>query len=292
MSEQIVRRWLDIVRLGPGDVPSWLSDSLDVLRPLLLFAEAADSNPRVFRSIGALLEQRWERMHLSVPSCVQPAEEGAAEQPATVQLQLKEGSLFYFSTIQAQNQEQLMCAFVDGSYRFLLTVRGAPDWRQRFRAAAVAAVEGWLHLACRLQLLPLVRRLMRFAQAQQLAGNATLLGADVSNLLSPRVIECMPRELLLELLYQGYAAGATAAVELKADKAQVTFTTPLAAVWFVKCVGESAELPIKEVGEGDLRLDCEGVQLRSTLRVGVLDPSGMEGAAAIRQAVERCLAEE
>jgi hypothetical protein len=83
-----------------------------------------------------------------------------------------------------------------------------PPGGSAFAPAAVAAVEGWLHLACRLQLLPLVRRLMRFAQSQQLGGDVTLLGADVSNLLSPRVMQCMPRELLLEGFMQGYAAGA------------------------------------------------------------------------------------
>ncbi len=84
-------------------------------------------------------------------------------------------------------------------------------------------------------------------------------------------------------------------MELKADKAHVKFTSPVAAAVCGKRVGESAELPIKLASDGDLMLVCVGVvgvHIRSTLRLGTMDPSKPEATAAIRQAVQRCLAEE
>lgn len=65
--------------------------------------------------------------------------------------------------------------------------------------AVASALEEWLALAGRLQLVPLVRKLMAFAKAQMVFwGGLSILGPAAAHVLSPRVLKLLPPEILYE----------------------------------------------------------------------------------------------
>lgn len=103
---------------------------------------------------------------------------------------------------------------VDGISYFATSGNGAPQFTYNvcngepgpLKAHVTEAVEAWLYLACRLELMPLARLLLRWVRAQAAVAENTslLLYGDGGGVFSPRVVAHLPRELLLRSFLEGH----------------------------------------------------------------------------------------
>eukprot|EP00198_Chlamydomonas_reinhardtii_P003206 XP_001692542.1 predicted protein of CSG family [Chlamydomonas reinhardtii] len=128
-----------------------------------------------------------------------------------------------------------------------------------FRDAVAAALEGWLYLAGWLQLVALVRRLVQFYKGQLISTLIGVIANRTAAVFTRRVLECLPREVLVE----GFLTGcmndpAVGQVTIAgSSKLHVNLTSPETAAWFVKERGAQIEAQQEEIGQVLRQLDAE-----------------------------------
>mgnify|MGYP001807265157 CR=1 FL=1 len=85
-----------------------------------------------------------------------------------------------------------------GAFQALIAASAFEPYKAALSGAVAAALEGWLYLAGRVGLVALVRLLFDFFQSHLLPGHASMILDSTKAVLSRRVLECMPHELLVE----------------------------------------------------------------------------------------------
>lgn len=144
-----------------------------------------------------------------------------------------------------------------------------------FRDAVAAALEGWLYLAGWLQLVALVRRLVQFYKGQLISTLIGVIANRTAAVFTRRVLECLPREVLVE----GFLTGcmndpAVGQVTIAgSSKLHVNLTSPETAAWFVKERGAQIE------GDSPIQVDALQVgdrRLPMRVRLGGLSLSAQQ----------------
>lgn len=207
----VVRMWLGIVytRLGSTAAPGcWPTRLNEEARALLLFADAVGSCPSLMQEVA---------QRLVTPSAARPPTLFMDVDGRVHSLELLGGRTYY---CDEGGRAMWFTTTDSGTERGPVTTLGA--WPEGRKATATAALEGWLYLACRLELLPLARALMRFVQAQaalRTSASLLLFSSGSGSIFSARVLEHAPREVLVETLVQHHLLlGADAEEALAAAK--------------------------------------------------------------------------
>ncbi|KAG2494311.1 hypothetical protein HYH03_007664 [Edaphochlamys debaryana] len=268
----VVERWLDAV-YARVDVSRRLPApaSLAETRPLLLLADAVDTRPAVLQALGQALADRAD-LALTV-----------AVGELKVDLQLK-GRLH---CILGGALACLQLSGLIGSATTLVAKEAYEPHAAAFPSAVARELESWLHLAGRLNLVPLARALVGFVKAELTANNLSILYPSVGSVFSPRVLQFMPRELLLEGFVLNTLLERPALVGIANEELSVKFHTPLAAA----CFGQSLETIIQGkaayTAGGRSVLTVGSATLAATITLG--GPSHEECAAPAKQAVAAAL---
>ncbi|KAG2441124.1 hypothetical protein HXX76_003976 [Chlamydomonas incerta] len=237
----VVRQWLDLVysRVDVRRRPPKLTSLSEAARSLLLFADAVGTCSPVINAIAdGLLAQPGLTLPVPVNSggaggAAPGGGGGNAAPPQPLQLELALRGKLYYSHADGI----LAVAFdvpISDPVRTVVAAADLAPHRAAFPSAVAAALEGWLYLAGRLELVALVRVLLEFYKAQMIPANLSLLHGAAAKVLSRRVLECMPRELLVEGFasscvndpYKGQAEVNTS------SKLSVVLTAPEASAWY------------------------------------------------------------
>ncbi|KAG2483334.1 hypothetical protein HYH03_017782 [Edaphochlamys debaryana] len=239
----VVERWLDAMYAQVDKhrrlrLPSTLAEA----RPLLLLADALDTTAIVVEGMGwALAEQPDLALTVAVGEL-------------KVDLQLK-GRLHF------DNEGSLIALQQPTGKRSVLVAKEAFEpHAAAFPSAVARELESWLHLAGRLNLVPLARALMGFVKAELMPFGLSILRGSVSSVFSPRVLQFMPRELLLEGFVRDALLERPTQAAIKADEVEVTMSTPLLSAWYGNPLGSVIKANAKPIAEG-----------RSTAIVGRVD---------------------
>ncbi|KAG2442163.1 hypothetical protein HYH02_009651 [Chlamydomonas schloesseri] len=237
VSSAVVQAWLDLVYSrvdGTRQQPQFASLS-EAARALLLFADAAGTCSPVLQALGEGLSSQ---PGLTLPVEVLALDRGdggsgggAVAGPTHLELALS-GCIYYLDT-----EKSLLGAIRIPSGKRILTLAEAEPAGGRLGSvcsALAAALERWLYLAGRLGLVPLARLLLQFYKTQLVARLLSLFATSSAAVFSRRVLECMPRELLVE----GFLLGCmndprVGRVDILKDTAlRVCTASPEAAAWF------------------------------------------------------------
>ncbi|KAG2429844.1 hypothetical protein HXX76_010626 [Chlamydomonas incerta] len=281
VSGDVVQRWLDLVysHVDHGRQLA-LQPDMEQARPLLLFADAIGSSSLALETLcRRLLETPG--LHLRVP----------LEQNTHVPwLELALAGRMYY-VLQPRSLE-----YVDVPYTACVIIDpGISDaCRGALPASVAAALEGWLYLAGRLRLAPLARLLIDFVKLQLVPAGLSILGPAVAQVYSPRVLQCLPPELLVEGFLRDAVGDLPSRVQLQAQ-GPVTLgcASAVAAAWYERAPGRGVELAAVEVTdavEGRSMLHSEEfADLPVNASMGGLSAEQRE--AAVTRAMERLLAE-
>ncbi len=298
VSAQTVQFWLAVANNCLNSVPVDFSEDLNDFYPVLLFAEAVDSHPRFYKAVMRLTVQQ-PRLHLDLPSLIEDSPEGD-EQPTRLRIRLS-GVLFSlgehwynYTTAQAIGEES------DELKQYLQGYRArteSGDWIAAFSTSVVANLERWLYLAGKLQLMPLMRLLLDFIKLQQLQGEESLLRPAAGSLLSPRVLQHMPRGLLLEGFVRNFFAAPASTECVEGGTLELTEqTNPIVHKWMGLKSGERRTWSIRP-GAGYLHIESTRLMLWSagrflplSLHLGGFDDASVD--LVTKETVERCLAAE
>ncbi|GFR40903.1 hypothetical protein Agub_g1558 [Astrephomene gubernaculifera] len=220
VSGATVRLWLDCVYACIDSSRSIkLPNSLNDAKQLLLFADyAGTADVSLIKVAGALADN--PRLSLTVPM---------GDQGRTVDLALS-GSLYYLSS-----NNDLHHALMGNSLAQSGTLVSAADFlprKEQFASSLCGLLEEWLYLAGRLELVPLVQRLLDFIHTQLFPGGLSICLAAMGSVFSPRVLHAMPRQLLLESFLRQHLGCRNHDVSFTAQEREVNMLTPLSAVWF------------------------------------------------------------
>ncbi|KAG2437086.1 hypothetical protein HYH02_011345 [Chlamydomonas schloesseri] len=281
VSGDVVQRWLDLVysHVDHGRRLEVLPD-LEHARPLLLFADAVGSSSLALETLcRRLLETPG--LHLRVP---------LEQNPHVPSLELALAGKMYY-VLSPRSLE-----FVDVPYTACVIIdAGISDaCRAALPGAVAAAVEGWLYLAGRLRLAPLARALIDFVKLQLVPAGLSILCPAVAQVYSPRVLQCLPPELLVEGFLRDAVGDLPSRVQLQAE-GPVTLgcASAVAAAWYERAPGRGVELAgveVTDAQEGRSMLHSEEfADLPVNASMGGL--SAEQRDAAVTQALERLLAE-
>ncbi len=231
VSAEVVQRWLDLVysRVDAARRVRRITD-LDEARPLLSFADAIGASQVLIDDIGRRLADN--------PDLSFAVKAGEGQQQLTVKLAL--GSVHYI-----RGTDKALCSCGNPSAKVISEGQEFAPHAPAFPSAVCSALESWLHLAGRLGMVPLCRALLDFIKAQLIASAVSLVLPAYDRIFSRRVLECMPRELLYEALVRDGLTDRPAEVKVEAKGATVTFTSPVAAIWMAKAVGEAQSMDLE-----------------------------------------------
>ncbi len=245
VSAEVVQLWLDAVycRVDAARRAPQVED-LDDARPLLIFADACGSSQVVIDEIGrCLLDSpdltftvtaeggQLQPEEEEEDEDEQPDEQQQPEQPLSVKLLLR-NAVYYIHPTQKN-----LCIMKEGLQSRLAVAEDFTPHAAAFPSAVCSALESWLHLAGRLRMVPLCRALMDFIKTQVVVSTASVLWPAFHSIYSRRVLDCMPRELLLEALVRDSLQDRPAAVKVETKGATVTLSGPAAAAFFQKHAG-------------------------------------------------------
>lgn len=188
VSQETVMRWLELchARLGMNAAPSWPA-SLAQSRDLLLFADAVGTNDRIMTD--------WASQLAGMANIsVDVATPGQQLPPPAASLELDK---FYAVASGGAADTAAGTLHTKETHRPSRVV-DIPDVHA-FRNAVAAAFEEQLFLVNRLRgLTPLAKRLSTFVQDQLIAGELSVFHGKLPQVLSPRVLSVLNREVLLE----------------------------------------------------------------------------------------------
>ncbi|KAG2429830.1 hypothetical protein HXX76_010612 [Chlamydomonas incerta] len=183
VSAELVQLWLDLLyaRVDTARrvaVPT----ALEPVRSLLLFADAVGTGDALLQELGNALA--------SNPGLTLKVVVGTGGGRKELQLRLQD-TMYSFD----DDNDTLIMDDTAGDSRNVCEGMG----RAAVQSAVAAALEEWLALSGRLQLVPLVRKLMSFAKTQMTYwADVSILGPAAAQVLSPRVLKLLPPEILYE----------------------------------------------------------------------------------------------
>ncbi|KXZ42906.1 hypothetical protein GPECTOR_112g276 [Gonium pectorale] len=185
---ELVQRYLDLAyhRVDSThrfEVPRIIDDA----RPLLMLADAVDSTSTLFQHLEEVLLRQVTGLCLAIH----------VEDGFTVKLRLCER---VYTLSESGLREWKI---PNDDTHIMMPTPADRQFEARhvemIEEATCSTLEGWMFLAGRLQMTGLMRVLVRFAKAQTVPlGYGVLAAVGFRRLFSPRVLQCMPRELLLE----------------------------------------------------------------------------------------------
>ncbi|EFJ48467.1 hypothetical protein VOLCADRAFT_90717 [Volvox carteri f. nagariensis] len=181
VSPSVVESWLDMV-YSHVDTSRRKRTFLRLqeVKPLVLFADAVCTCDAAMRELCDMLVNQTA-LQLDVP---------LGEETLQIMLQ---GRIYYVRDLEGLTS----ISTTDGSPSAIEAPKAVYALHAKnFTTTLGQQLESWLYLAGRLQMLPLVQLLINFIKTQLLAGCSSPLAAAVGNIYSPRVLQCMPRELL------------------------------------------------------------------------------------------------
>ncbi|KAG2494318.1 hypothetical protein HYH03_007671 [Edaphochlamys debaryana] len=257
---------------GGGD-----TNSLAEAWPLFLLADALDTNPTVLQALGRALVDRPD-LALSM-----------AVGELKVDLQLK-GRLhdissggFTYRTVCTGGSP------VDIFDKTLVAEEAFEPHMEAFPSAVAQELKSWLHLAGRLNLVPLARLLVGFVKTELMPYYTSILLLSVGSVFSPRVLQFMPRELLLEgFVRDALMERPAQAVITSKEDVQLTAITPLTAAWFREPLGASIETSLRQHGHCWVMMPYGGGVVANVTLGG---PSVQECAKLVDEAVAAALEE-
>ncbi|KAG2482363.1 hypothetical protein HYH03_018713 [Edaphochlamys debaryana] len=263
-------RRMDVYRQFPAPA------TLDEARPLLLFADAVDTNLALLQALGGALAERPD-LALTV---------AVGELKVDLQLQ---GRVHY---IYGEALQYCLepSGGNPGSYNMLVAKEVFQPHAAAFPSAVAREVESWLHLAGRLNLVPLARALMGFVKAQLMPHSFSILVPSVGSVFSPRVLHFMPQELLLEGFVRDALVERPAQVNILSEDASIVMTSPLAAAWYAKPLGSTAKAKADTFPDGRARAKVGAVGVAVTAFLGGPAPDAC--AKLVEEAVAKALEEE
>ncbi|KAG2441115.1 hypothetical protein HXX76_003967 [Chlamydomonas incerta] len=286
----VVRQWLDLVysRVDAGRRAPKFTSLSEAARSLLLFADAVDTSMVV---MYALSDTLTAQPGLTLPVAVNGGGGGeggvaaggggghaAPPQPLQLELALR-GKLYYLAQDGPLDTVDVPHA---GPEQIVVAAADLAPHKAAVPGAVAAALEGWLYLAGRLGLVALVRLLRDFYQAHMKATTGSVLWGAAAKVLSRRVLECMPRELLWESCASDWLwAPQLGGVDVLAgSQLSLIMRSPHAASWFGFVPGAQADGDKIETLNV---LQANGCHNRLRVSVGGLD------AAQHQQAVQEVM---
>ncbi|GLC44984.1 hypothetical protein PLESTB_001746600 [Pleodorina starrii] len=252
VSAVVVKAWLDIIYsrtdvARPGSPPSSLQECVSLLK----FADFAQTSVPLLREIASRFADdagAFVEVILSIDS--------------RPRLLLHDSSYAYLSHLglcQASGMTGVECRTLAPAAAFDLP---------RFRAATSANFEAALYLAARLDLPPLIALLRNFIRAQLLPFPHERV-LDLATIYSARVLNSLPRQVLLEGFLESSLVDMSAHVGLEGS-VKCVFKSSLSASVFGRRVGDwtaDGEISLKQVqGDGTvLRDKTDGMRLTPLL---------------------------
>ncbi|KAG2433175.1 hypothetical protein HYH02_012718 [Chlamydomonas schloesseri] len=291
VTSAVVRQWLDLVysRVDVArQVPTFTSLSA-AARSLLLFADAVGTSTAVMR---ALCEPLTSQPGLKLPVVVAgtvggdvaggAAGGGGAAPLLELELELRD-KLYYL--LETGDLRSLDVPYSGSNQAVVEAGRLAP-YKAALPGAVAAALEGWLYLAGRLRLVPLVRLLLDFFQVHLLPNaraSPIFLGAT-PQVFTRRVLECMPQEVMWEgFVSDRLWAPQLGQADVPAGKGlSLTMRSPHAATWFG--LGPNMQLT-SDVTSGPNEVNLSGNENVLRVSVGGLTPA--QHQAAVREVMQQ-----
>ncbi|KAG2494312.1 hypothetical protein HYH03_007665 [Edaphochlamys debaryana] len=276
VAASVVERWLDAVyhfsRIDASRRPQ-LPSTLAEARPLLLLADAVGTAQGLMDSLGgALADQPDLALTLAVGEL-------------KVDLRLKGGlhyiaggALFYLPV------GEFKCGKTS-----LVGKEAFEPHAAAFPSAVAREVESWLHLAGRLNLVPLARALVGFVKAELMPTNLSILQPAFASVFSPRVLQFMPRELLLEGFARDAVMERPAQAVLVNKEVQLIPVAPLSATWFLTPCDGTVNVVASRVKKSTL-VAAGGNFIPATVTLG--GPSHEECTKLVEEVVAAALEED
>ncbi|KAG2434642.1 hypothetical protein HXX76_007536 [Chlamydomonas incerta] len=293
VSSAVVRQWLDLVysRVDRERRPPQFSSLSEAARSLLLFADAVGTCCPV---LDAFVDCLTAQPGLTLPVVVNGgaaggdagpgAAGGGGGAPPPARFELALHNHIYYVAGDMRGIE------IPSGHRILLVAAAefAPHM-DAIPCAVASALEGWLYLSGRLGLVVLVRLLLQFYKRQLVAEGISVFaaGAATTAVFSRRVLECLPREVLVE----GFLTGcmndpAIGRADIaSSSKLCVQLTSPESAAWFLKQPGAQVESELTR--RNILQVDAMGLPMH--LRLGGLPAATQQNA--IREVLQQLDAE-
>ncbi|KXZ44704.1 hypothetical protein GPECTOR_63g31 [Gonium pectorale] len=221
VSGDVVQRYLDLTYSRVDSERGFEApQSLEAARPLLVFADAVGSSATIL----GLLEQSL----LGVSDlCLHLVVNGGLD----VQLQLRE-RLYTLASPSGLREFKVP---TDGNPAHLIPRDDPrlPTHSAAIRAAAASALEEWMYLAGRMRLLALLRVLLGFVKTQLVPWTHGIIPEERSlkRIYSPRVLQCMPHELLLEAFVRDTLTDLPSRVALEGMGVSASMATPADATY-------------------------------------------------------------
>lgn len=290
VSREVVQQWLDAVYAQVDSSRSLRlpSSCLDDSLPLLAFAEVMGTTDVVMQSIGRAMVEKSD-LHMTV-QVGPPSADGTVP---LVDVHLRETIYFaptdgaFAGTLRVcQPKEPHIITFLDAEHMARAKAYDAGG----FQALLAKELEACLHLCGRLKLLSMTRLLLDFLKMQCLPSSQfSVLLPTMSLVLSPRVIDCMPRELLLEGFVRDALEHRRAQVELTADKVDALMSSPGAASWFSVPVGCFKAASIRKSVDGASLLTFNGITGTLPIRPVLGGPSSQASKRLRTEIVEAAI---
>ncbi|KXZ44436.1 hypothetical protein GPECTOR_67g276 [Gonium pectorale] len=207
--------------------------SLGEARPLVMFADAVGSS-------AAVCEQLEQSLLDASGLCLVVR----CDEDSGVGLRLR-GRLYVLSM---EHGLQEWTVPRDGGVKILLQANGArlASRHAAIQAAVSSAIEEWLYLAGRTHMMRLMRLLLDFTKLQMIAADLGVLSAEgVQGVCSPRVLQCMPRELLLEAFVRDILTDLPSRLTLQCQEASARLATPADASFLPLAAGAGVATSVK-----------------------------------------------
>ncbi|KAG2483336.1 hypothetical protein HYH03_017784 [Edaphochlamys debaryana] len=251
----VVECWLDAAysRVDASrklPAPATLAEA----RPLLLFADAVDTTQAVLQALGRALAERPD-LALTV-----------AVGELKVDVQLK-GRMHYIAE-EALEYGLEPSGSRPGSWCTLVAKEAFQPHAEAFPSAVARELESWLHLAGRLNLVPLARLLTSFIKVHIMPNVRSILLPSICSVFSPRVLQFMPRELLLEAYVRDTLVERPAQTSLSASELTLTAASPISSTWFGKPLNSTLKAKVESMADGCSKViinDSTDIPLHATL---------------------------
>ncbi|KXZ54313.1 hypothetical protein GPECTOR_5g398 [Gonium pectorale] len=253
-----------------------VSSIIDDTRPLLLFADAAASSPLVFEDLERALLSKDDlslRVHVG----------------DEVQFNLLLRGQIYFMTTESglvradmENKQRLAVLTPDQLFQ---------QHMQQIPLAVCSALEEWLYLAGRLGTVEVARLLLEFARTQLTWCEISLCLPAIGTVYSPRVLQCMPPELLYEGFLRRQLTDMPTSMGLLrpvSGKVKVTFDSPAAATVYNRQLAASDEFAIENCAVRSILTDAQrGNALAVNMTVG--GPDAGTATKIIEEVLEKAV---
>ncbi|KAG2482364.1 hypothetical protein HYH03_018714 [Edaphochlamys debaryana] len=256
----VVESWLDTVKahISTPQRPK-IPGSLEAARPLLLFADAVDTSPAVLQALGGG-PPPWRRPD----------------------------RCYCLRMLWTQLP---VCTTMIGAL-VMVSDETFDQHKDAFPSAVARELESWLHLAGRLNLVPLARLLTSFIKVHIMPNVRSILLPSIASMFSPRVLQFMPRELLLEAYVRDALMERPAQATINVSEVELNVATPLLSAWFNKPLGTATKAGAKPMPDTltlvTVKMSGQELPLNATMG----GPGPKECAQVLEEVMAKALEEE